>query len=83
VSPHEWDVEALAALVEVKAGEHPEQAEEWRGYVEFLRQQAVGGALPAGFDALVQDVFGPILPADPQREALRTGTGVARRAGRY
>jgi hypothetical protein len=64
VSEHEWDVEALAELVESRANAHPEQAEEWRAFVDELRGHAVDGVLPAGFDALVRDVYSPILPGD-------------------
>jgi hypothetical protein len=64
VSEHEWDVEALAELVESRANAHPEQAEEWRAFVDELRGHAVDGVLPAGFDALVRDVYAPILPGD-------------------
>jgi hypothetical protein len=64
VSEHEWDVEALARLVDSRANEHPERAEEWRAFLDELRGHAVNGVLPAGFDALVRDVYAPILPAD-------------------
>jgi hypothetical protein len=64
VSEHEWDVEALAELVESRANAHPGQAEEWRAFVDELRGHAVDGVLPAGFDALVRDVYSPILPGD-------------------
>ena len=64
VSEHEWDVEALAELVDSRANDHPKRAEEWRAFVDELRGHAVNGVLPAGFDALVRDVYAPILPGD-------------------
>jgi len=57
-------LEALAELVESRANDHPERAEEWRAVLDELRGHAVEGVLPAGFDVLVRDVYAPILPGD-------------------
>ena len=39
----------------------PEQREEWRTYLFFLREHASSdGALPSQFDGLVEDVFGSL-----------------------
>lgn len=60
--PAERNVETLAALVTRYAGEFPEQAEEWRWYLQSLRDIAdISGGLPLSVDGLVHDVFGPLL----------------------
>ena len=44
------------------AAEFPEQLEEWRWYLQSLRDVAdIGGRLPASVEGLVLDVFGPLL----------------------
>lgn len=59
------NVESLAALVSRHAAEFPEQAEEWRWYVQSLRDVAeIDGRLPASVEGLVLDVFGPLLERD-------------------
>ncbi len=62
-----WNLDALAALVEARAGEFPQRVEEWRAYIVYLRD-FVGpdSLLPAAFDGLVVDVFGSLVET-PQR----------------
>jgi hypothetical protein len=58
-----WNVNDLQRVVGARTDATPEQAEEWRTYLFFLREHAdSAGLLPATFDALVSDVFGPLLP---------------------
>lgn len=58
----DWTIDELEHLVETRAAEYPDQADEWRGYLFHLRPHArPDGTLPAGFDALVEEVFGSLL----------------------
>ena len=44
------------------ANASPEQAEEWRTYLFFLREHAApDGALPRSLDGLLSEVFGELL----------------------
>jgi len=57
------NVLALERLVEARAAEYPDRAEEWRYYVVYLRDFAeADGALPDSLAGLVADVFGDLLP---------------------
>jgi hypothetical protein len=62
-----WDLEELAALVERRAEEFPDRAEEWRAYIVYLRD-FVGpdNLLPTSFAGLIDDVFGMLIE-EPQR----------------
>jgi uncharacterized protein (DUF3084 family) len=56
------NIEALAMLVERHEQTYPERVEEWRMYVEYLRDFAApDGRLPSSFDGLVAEVFGVLL----------------------
>lgn len=61
-----WTLPALEALTrERSAGASPEQQEEWSTYLFFLRGHAdADGTLPASFDKLVNDIFGPLPQQD-------------------
>lgn len=53
---------ALERLVDERGGAYPDRAEEWSSYLYFLRDYAsADGSLPASFDALVEETFGPLL----------------------
>jgi hypothetical protein len=54
---------ALERLVEQRAAEFPDRAEEWRYYVVYLRDFAgPDGSLPDSLAGLVADVFADLLP---------------------
>jgi len=63
--PGGWTLPALEALTRERSeSASSEQREEWSTYLFFLREHAsADGVLPASFDQLVNDVFGPL----PQR----------------
>ena len=49
----------LQHAVDARSEASPEQAEEWRTYLFFLRAHAsADGSLPTQFDGLIEDVFG-------------------------
>ncbi|MEP7334378.1 MAG: hypothetical protein ABI717_01230 [Actinomycetota bacterium] len=57
-----WNVVALERLVAERGAEFPERVEEWKAYLFFLREHASPeGALPASFDALVDETFHELL----------------------
>lgn len=56
-----WRIPELERLVETYADAYPEQADEWRAYVDLLRVHAVDDTLPPAFDPLVAEVFGDLL----------------------
>jgi hypothetical protein len=57
------NVLALERLVERRAAEFPDRAEEWRFYVIYLREFAgPDGSLPDSLAGLVADVFAELLP---------------------
>jgi capsular polysaccharide biosynthesis protein len=57
------NVLALERLVEQRAAEFPDRAEEWRYYVVYLRDFAgPDGSLPDSLAGLVADVFADLLP---------------------
>ena len=57
-----WDLDALAQLVQTRADEFPERAEEWRAYLSSLASaRRDDGTLPRSVDALVWQVFEPLL----------------------
>jgi hypothetical protein len=56
-----WTLPALEWLVRERSHAEPEQQEEWTNYLFFLREHAdADGVLPASFDQLVNDIFGPL-----------------------
>jgi hypothetical protein len=56
-----WNIDALQRAVDEHNSEAPELAHEWRTYLFFLREHAAAdGSLPAQFDGLIADVFGPL-----------------------
>jgi hypothetical protein len=59
-----WRVSALAAAVEAAAAEHPDRLEDWRAYIGVLRAQAHDDLLPYALDAVVREVFAPLLPRE-------------------
>jgi hypothetical protein len=57
-----YNLVALERLVEARAGDYPERAEEWSSYLFFLREYAgPDGNVPATFDWLIQDTFGELV----------------------
>jgi capsular polysaccharide biosynthesis protein len=57
------NVLALERLVEQRAAEFPDRAEEWRYYVVYLRDFAgPDGSLPDSLASLIADVFADLLP---------------------
>jgi hypothetical protein len=63
----DWTLVELEALVRERAAAGADTAhqEEWSTYLFFLREHAgADGALPSGFDQLVNAIFGP-LPSRP------------------
>jgi capsular polysaccharide biosynthesis protein len=59
-----WNLNELERLVRARADVPPETADEWRTYLQLLREHAaVDGTLPAGFDGLLNDVFADLAPS--------------------
>jgi hypothetical protein len=57
-----WNLEELQSLVDAETTATPEQAEEWRTYLFFLREHAAhDGALPRSLDPLISDVFAALV----------------------
>jgi hypothetical protein len=53
-----WNLEDLQRMVDTATGASPEQLEEWRTYLFFLREHAASdSALPRSMDSLINDVF--------------------------
>jgi capsular polysaccharide biosynthesis protein len=53
-----WNIHDLEHAVEAHPDASPEQVDEWRTYLYFLRQHAsADGALPPGFSSLIAAVF--------------------------
>jgi hypothetical protein len=56
------NIDELERAVSARTSASPEQVEEWRNYLFFLRQHAAAdGSLPQQFDGLVLDVFGDVV----------------------
>ena len=54
----------LERLVRTNAERFPDAVDEWNAYLFYLRDYAdASGRLPASFDALIEDVFGVLVPA--------------------
>ena len=61
-----WNINDLEHAVSAQGVTSPEQAEEWRTYLYFLREHAsADGALPSSFHPLISDVFGEIIGPPP------------------
>jgi hypothetical protein len=61
-----WNLEDLQRLVDAETGAAPEQMEEWRTYLFFLREHATHeGALPRSLDPLISDVFAELVDRRP------------------
>ena len=57
-----WNLNDLQRALDAHTGASPEQAEEWRAYLFFLRGHASpDGSLPRSFDGLVSEVFGELV----------------------
>jgi hypothetical protein len=57
-----WNLSDLQRAVDAQTGATPEQVENWRTYLYFVRKHASpDGTLPRSFDPLIADVFGEIL----------------------
>jgi hypothetical protein len=56
-----WSISALRQLVEERGPEYPDRLEEWEIYLETLEPCAVAGILPPRFEAVVEEVFGPLV----------------------
>jgi hypothetical protein len=61
--PHHWDLRVLERRIEAGAATHPDRIDEWRTYLELLGQHAEDGVVGPTFDALVWEVFEPLLGA--------------------
>jgi uncharacterized protein YoxC len=57
-----WNLNELQAAVDAYADPTPEQAENWRTYLYFVREHASpDGTLPRSLDPLIADVFAEIV----------------------
>ena len=57
-----WNLNELQAAVDAYADATPEQAENWRTYLYFVREHASpDGTLPRSLDPLIADVFADIV----------------------
>jgi capsular polysaccharide biosynthesis protein len=57
-----WNLNELQRAVDAYADATPEQAENWRTYLYFVREHASpDGTLPRSFDPLISDIFGEAL----------------------
>jgi len=62
---HGWDIWALDDLVEETPGQDPAREEERRQTLYYLRQHAsVDGRIPPGFEDLIYELFGELMPDD-------------------
>jgi len=60
--PGTWNLNELQAAVDAYADPTPEQAENWRTYLYFVREHASpDGTLPRSLDPLIADVFAEIV----------------------
>jgi hypothetical protein len=61
-----WSLDALENVVRERGGADPAQREKWMTYLFFLREHAApDGSLPPSFDALVNEVFAPLVERGP------------------
>jgi hypothetical protein len=57
-----WNLNDLQRALDAHTGASPEQADEWRAYLFFLRDHASSdGSLPRSFDPLIADVFAEVV----------------------
>jgi hypothetical protein len=57
-----WNLNDLQRAVDAHTGATPEQVENWRTYLYFVREHASpDGTLPRSFDPLLADVFADLL----------------------
>lgn len=62
---HGWDIWKLSALVEDTPGQDPAREEERHQILFHLREHAsVDGRIPPGFENLIYEVFGELMPGD-------------------
>jgi len=60
-----WDIWALSALVDDTPDQNPAREEERRQILFHLRQHtSVDGHIPPGFEDLIYEVFGELMPGD-------------------
>ena len=60
-----WDIWELSALVEATPGQDPAREEERRQILYHLREHAaVDGRIPPGFENLIYEVFGELMPGE-------------------
>ena len=60
--PREWNLWELERIAREEARRSPARSDEWSYLFVHLREFATaGGTLPADFDGLVRDTFGPLL----------------------
>jgi DNA repair exonuclease SbcCD ATPase subunit len=68
---HGWSLDELTRLVDERADDFPDRADEWRYTLFYLRSEAdFDGILPSKFDPLVEECFGELLGAHPAAAAL-------------
>jgi capsular polysaccharide biosynthesis protein len=61
-----WNIFDLEHAVEEQENASPEQAEEWRAYLYFLREHAsADGTLPRSFEPLISEVFVELMDRRP------------------
>lgn len=61
-----WNIHVLERAVDAQAEATPEQVEEWRSYLYFLREHAsVDGVLPSALSSLIDEVFGGLFEESP------------------
>jgi hypothetical protein len=56
-----WNIGVLQRLVEERGAEFPDRLQEWEVYLHSLEPHAEAGILPPRFDAVIEDVFGPLV----------------------
>jgi hypothetical protein len=57
-----WNLNDLQRAVDSQTGATPEEVENWRTYLYFVREHASpDGSLPRSLDALIADVFADVL----------------------
>jgi hypothetical protein len=60
--PAEWRLHQLEKLVRDRGAEFAEYADEWAFTLFYLREHSdAEGRLPASFDVMIEEVFGPLL----------------------
>jgi capsular polysaccharide biosynthesis protein len=68
-----WNLNELEELVSGRSAVSAETAEEWQNYLQLLRSHAaVDGALPSGFDGLLNDIFADLAPLLSRESSAET-----------